>query len=137
MIGILVISHEQSGASLIDCVVHVLGERPPLLVNHVVSPVADPDVEAAGLQVTLKQLDQGSGVLILTDVFGATPANIARRLIRSGHIECLSGLNLPMLLRAVQYRHLPLPQLIDKALAGGRENIMQLPPENNNPKNPG
>lgn len=132
MIGILIISHEQSGASLIDCIVHILGEHPPLLANYVVSPAADPDVDVARLQVMLKQLDQGEGVLILTDVFGATPANIACRLIRSGHIECLSGLNLPMLLRAVQYRHLSLPQLIDKALVGGRENIIQLSPENDN-----
>ncbi|MDF0678554.1 MAG: hypothetical protein P0107_05830 [Nitrosomonas sp.] len=82
--------------------------------------------------MTLEQLDQGSGVLILTDIFGATPANIARKQIRIGRIECLAGLNLPMLLRAVQYRHQPLPQLIDKILVGGRESIFQISPENSN-----
>jgi len=125
MIGILIISHEQLGASLIDCLVHILGERPPLLVNHAVFPAADPDTETARLQTTLRQLDQGDGVLILTDIFGATPANIACKLTQHGHIECLAGLNLPMLLRAVQYRHQPLPRLIDKVLAGGRESIIQ------------
>lgn len=132
MIGILIISHEQLGASLIDCIVHILGERPPLLINHIVSPTAGPDSEPIKLQATLKQLDQGGGVLILTDIFGATPSNIARNLIRSGRVECLAGLNLPMLLRAVQYRHQPLPQLIDKVLAGGRESIFQISPENSN-----
>ncbi|MCE7917765.1 MAG: PTS fructose transporter subunit IIA [Nitrosomonas sp. PRO5] len=132
MIGILIISHEQLGASLIDCIIHILGERPPLLVNHIVSSTEDPDSGSVRLQVTLEQLDQGSGVLILTDIFGATPANIARKQIRNGRIECLAGLNLPMLLRAVQYRHQPLPQLIDKILAGGRESIFQISPENSN-----
>lgn len=132
MIGILIISHEQLGTSLIDCIIHILGERPPLLVNHIVSSAEDPDSGSVKLQATLKQLDQGNGVLILTDIFGATPANIACKLIRSGQIECLAGLNLPMLLRAVQYRHQPLPQLIDKVLAGGRESIFQISPENSN-----
>lgn len=132
MIGILIISHEQLGASLIDCIIHILGEHPPLLANHTVSSTEDPDSGSIRLQTTLKQLDQGSGVLIMTDIFGATPANIARKLIRSGQIECLSGLNLPMLLRAVQYRHHSLPQLIDKVLAGGQESIFQIFPENNN-----
>ncbi|MBV6389959.1 MAG: PTS system fructose-specific EIIA component [Nitrosomonas europaea] len=132
MIGILIISHEQLGTSLIDCIIHILGERPPLLVNHIVSSAEGPDSGLVRLQATLKQLDQGGGVLILTDIFGATPSNIARNLIRSGRVECLAGLNLPMLLRAVQYRHQPLPQLIDKVLAGGRESIFQISPENSN-----
>lgn len=126
MIGILIISHEQLGASLIDCIVHILGECPPLLINHAVFPTANPDEEVITLQTTFQQLDEGDGVLILTDILGATPANIASRLIQHGHIECLTGLNLPMLLRAVQYRHLPLPQLMEKALIGGREGICQI-----------
>lgn len=129
MIGILIISHEQFGASLIDCIVHILGERPPLLTNHAVFPAADPDTEVMTLQAILKQLDAGDGVLILTDILGATPANIASRLVHNGRIECLAGLNLPMLLRAVQYRHIPLSQLIEKVLTGGRESILQISQE--------
>lgn len=129
MIGILIVTHEQLGASLIDCVIHILGERPALLHNHIISPDADPNAEVITLQPVLRQLDEGDGVLILTDILGATPANIASRLIQDGRIECLAGLNLPMLLRAVQYRHIPLPQLIDKVLAGGRESILSIPQE--------
>jgi len=129
MIGILIITHEQLGASLIDCVIHILGERPALLHNHIVFPDADPNAEVITLQTALRQLDEGDGVLILTDILGATPANIASRLIQDGRIECLAGLNLPMLLRAVQYRHIPLPQLIDKVLTGGRESILPIPQE--------
>ena len=132
MIGILIISHEQFGTSLIDCVIHILGERPPLLLNHIVSPAADPDTEAIKLQAALKRLDQGDGVLILTDILGATPANIACGLIQDGRVECLAGLNLPMLLRAVQHRHIPLPQLINKVLTGGRESILHISQETGN-----
>lgn len=132
MIGILIIAHEQLGASLIDCVIHILGERPPLLLNYIVSPAADPDTEAIKLQAVLKQLNQGDGVLILTDILGATPANIAYKLIQSEQVECLAGLNLPMLLRAVQYQHIPLPQLIDKVLTGGRKSILQISQETSN-----
>lgn len=129
MIGILIITHEQLGASLINCIIHILDECPPLLLNHAVSPAADPEIEIIQLQAMLRQLDQGDGVLILTDILGATPANIACELIQDGRVECLTGLNLPMLLRAVQHRHLPLPQLIDKVLTGGRESILQIAQE--------
>ncbi len=129
MIGILIIGHEQLGASFLDCIVHILGEQPPLLINHVIPPAVDPDREAVKLQTVLKQLDQGNGVLILTDVFGATPANIARRLIQHGQIECLAGLNLPMLLRALQHRHKPMPLLVEKVLTGTRESIIHILPE--------
>ena len=129
MIGILIITHEQLGASLINCIIHILDERPPLLLNHAVSPAADPDIEIIQLRSMLRQLDRGDGVLILTDILGATPANIACELIQDGHVECLAGLNLPMLLRAVQHRRLPLPQLIDKVLTGGRESILQISQE--------
>lgn len=128
MVGILIISHDQLGVSLIDCVVHILGECPPLLFNHIISATTNPDEAVAKLQVTLQQLDQGDGVLILTDILGATPANIASRLVQNGHIACIAGLNLPMLLRAIQYQNSPLPQIIDKVLTGARASILQISP---------
>jgi mannose PTS system EIIA component len=132
MTGILIISHEQLGANFLDCIVHILGDKPKLLVNHAITSFADPETEVTKLQSTLKQLNQGNGVLILTDLYGATPANIARRLIQVGKIECLAGLNLPMLLRALHYRHEPLLELINKVLAGGREGITHITPDFNN-----
>jgi PTS system mannose-specific IIA component len=127
--GILIISHEQLGANFLECITHILGEKPQLLVNYAIAPQDDPDIEVTKLQEILKQLDQGNGVLILTDLYGATPANIARRLIQSSRIECLAGLNVPMLLRALQYRHEPLSVLINKVSIGGREGIIHILPE--------
>jgi PTS system ascorbate-specific IIA component len=126
MIGILIISHDQLGTNLIDCAIHILGECPPQLMNHVISYDADPNTEVITLQARLKQLDEGDGILILTDILGATPANIASKLVQSGHVECIAGLNLPMLLRAIQYQHTPLSQLVEKVLTGGRKSILQI-----------
>jgi len=127
MIGILIVTHQPLGSSLLDCIEHILGKLPPLLINYTIAPQADPDKEIANLQTILPTLDQGSGVLILTDLYGATPANIASKLLQDGKVECLTGLNLPMLLRAAQYQNQPLMEMIDKVLSGGQAGIFHMP----------
>jgi len=72
-------------------------------------------------------LDQGSGVLILSDVYGATPSNIAGRLLVPGKVEGVAGVNLPMLVRALTYRNEPLKTVVAKAVSGGIEGVMQMP----------
>ena len=74
----------------------------------------------------LKQLDNGDGVLILSDICGATPCNIANRLVNTGRVECLSGVNLSMLVRALNYRNESLEVVVEKALAGGKEGVMRI-----------
>ncbi|HNO75534.1 PTS sugar transporter subunit IIA [Nitrosomonas mobilis] len=127
MIGILIVTHQPLGSSFLDCIEHILGKLPPLLINYTITPQADPDKEIANLQTILPTLDQGSGVLILTDLYGATPANIASKLLQDGKVECLTGLNLPMLLRAAQYQNQPLMEMIDKVLSGGQTGIFRVP----------
>ena len=73
----------------------------------------------------IKQLDRGDGVLVLSDICGATPCNIASRLVNPGRVECLAGVNLPMLVRALTYRNEPLSVAAEKALAGGREGVIR------------
>ena len=75
-----------------------------------------------------RQLDQGDGVLVMTDVYGATPANMACKLLIPGKVEGVAGVNLPMLVRALTYRHEPLDVVVRKALSGGVEGVMQMPP---------
>lgn len=127
MIGILIVTHQPLGSSFLDCIEHILGKLPPLLINYTITPQADPDKEIANLQTILPTLDQGSGVLILTDLYGATPTNIASKLLQDGKVECLTGLNLPMLLRAAQYQNQPLMEMIDKVLSGGQTGICRVP----------
>jgi PTS system mannose-specific IIA component len=128
MIGILIIAHGTLGDSLIHCATHVLGERPPLLKQLGVSIHDDPVEllpQARQLVAELNE-DEGGGVLILSDIYGATPCNIVCRLMEPGRVEGLSGVNLPMLVRALTYRNEPMETLLDKAIAGGSGGILHI-----------
>ena len=126
MIGILIISHGDLGNSLINCANHVMGKRPEHLVHLGVTIRDDPDVIILNALELLKQLDCGDGVLILSDICGATPCNIATELVNPGRVECLSGVNLSMLIRALTYRDKSLELLVEKALSGGKEGVMRI-----------
>jgi PTS system ascorbate-specific IIA component len=128
MIGILIISHGDLGGSLIHCANHVMGEKSQYLTHLSITIHDDPDVVVPRAQELVKELDRGDGVLVLSDICGATPCNIASRLISPGKVECLAGVNLPMLVRALTYRNESLPVTGEKALAGGREGVMRLDP---------
>lgn len=128
MIGILIISHDELGESFIHCAAHIFGEKPQLLINQAISIQDEPDVIVNQAKKLVEKLDQGDGVLIMTDIYGATPCNIASRLIQSGKVACLAGINLPMLVRTLNYRHESLLVVVEKALAGGKEGIMQILP---------
>jgi len=74
----------------------------------------------------LARIDDGSGVLVLTDMYGATPANVAAKLLQSGRIEGLSGANLPMLVRALAHREASLAEVLAKARAGGADGVVHM-----------
>jgi PTS system mannose-specific IIA component len=126
MIGILIISHGDLGNSLISCANHVMGKRPEHLIHLGVTIQDDPDVIILNALELLKQLDCGDGVLILSDICGATPCNIATELVNPGRVECLSGVNLSMLIRALTYRDESLESLVEKALSGGKEGVIRI-----------
>ena len=124
MIGILLVTHNGLGNSLVDCVRHVLGNVPlNLKVLSVLAADNPQRKEDEGLAL-IAQLDTGEGVLLLADMFGATPCNIVRRLYKPGRVEGVAGVNLPMLLRALGYSNRPLAEVVQKALQGGRECIV-------------
>jgi len=127
MIGILIVAHGTLGESLIHCASHVMGKRPLYLRQLGVTVHDDPEEILPQGRDLIRFLDQGSGVLVMTDIFGATPSNIACKLLDSGRVEGVSGVNLPMLIRALTYREQPLPTLISKAIAGGQEGIISMP----------
>lgn len=126
MIGILIVSHGTLGESLIHCATHVIGRRPQHLMQLGVTSADDPDKLLPQAVHMVKQLDQGDGVLILSDICGATPCNIARRLATPGKVECVAGVNLPMLVRVLTYRDESLATLIGKALSGGQEGVIHI-----------
>ncbi len=132
MIGILIVSHGAFGEALIHCASHVLGKR-PLRVRQVgVTVHDDPDLILPIAQDLIRQLDEGQGVLVLTDMVGATPANIASRLRIADKVEVLSGASLPMLVRALTYRNEDLATVVAKAMSGGHDGIVHLAPQGSN-----
>ena len=126
MIGILIISHGAFGESLIHSASHVLGKRPMWLRQLGVAVHDDPESLLPIAQDLIRFLDQGEGVLVMTDLYGATPSNIAARLLRPGRVEGLAGVNLPMLIRALTYRDEPLEALMEKALSGGSLGVVRM-----------
>jgi PTS system ascorbate-specific IIA component len=126
MVGILIVAHGAFGEALIHCASHVLGKR-PLRVRQVgITVHDDPDAILPQAQELVRQLDEGDGVLVLTDMLGATPSNIAARLAAPGRVEVVAGVNLPMLVRALTYRAQPLAAVVGKAMSGGREGVLHL-----------
>ena len=126
MIGFLIVSHGAFGEALIHCASHVLGKRPLRVRQIGITVHDDPDVIVPLAQELVRQLDQGNGVLVFTDMLGATPSNIATRLLIPGRVEMVAGVNLPMLVRALTYRNEPLAALIDKATSGGRDGVVHI-----------
>ena len=122
-IGVLLLCHAGVGEAMLATATEMLGVCP--LATEVVSVPGDCDPDAVFDQACqrIDRLDSGSGVLVLADLFGSTPANIACRLSRPGAIEVVSGLNLPMLVRVLNYPGLSLPEMVGNALSGGREGI--------------
>ncbi len=127
MVGILLVTHNGLGDSLVDCVRHVMGSTPSHVKVLSVLASDDPQQKEAEGRALIDQLDTGRGVLILCDVFGATPSNIAQRLQQPGRVEGVAGVNLPMMLRVmVCSRDRSLPELAQRALDGGRECIVSM-----------
>lgn len=127
MIGILIISHGTLGESLIHCASHVLNKRPPQVKQLGITAQDDPFRLLPQAQALVKELDDGDGVLILSDIFGGSPANIAAKLIVPGHVEGVAGVSLPMLIRVLTYRDKPLQTAVVKAISGGCDGVVRIP----------
>lgn len=128
MIGILIIAHGSLGQSLVECASHMLGARPERLAELRVDSQEDPAHAVLRGRRLVRELDDGDGVLVLTDVYGATPSNIAAQILEPGHVAGLSGVSLPMLVRALTYRNQTLDAVAAKAASGGVEGVYRMPP---------
>ncbi|MBL8423405.1 MAG: PTS fructose transporter subunit IIA [Candidatus Accumulibacter phosphatis] len=127
MIGILLVTHGSFGESLVQNVCHVLNKRPPLIAQLGVAAQDDPLDILPLARLLLREVDGGEGVLVMTDVFGATPANLALKLLEPGRVEGVSGLSLPMLLRALTYRERGMEMMLQKAISGAHDGVVKLP----------
>ena len=127
MIGILIITHGTLSESLIYSASHVLNKRPPRLKQLGVTAQDDPALLLPQARTLVKELDDGNGVLILTDMYGGTPSNLASKLVMPGKVEAVAGVSLPMLIRVLTYRDRDLQTIVTKAISGGCEGVMRVP----------
>lgn len=128
MIGVVIIAHESLGDELIRCVSHVLGGRPPKFESLNIGSHDDAYNRLPAARKLIAALDDGEGVLILSDIYGATPCNLACKLIDTGHVEVVTGVSLPMLVRAFTYRDKGLTTMASKAVSGGRDGVLHVEP---------
>ena len=131
---ILIIAHAPLAQALRDCAMHVYPECAQSVIALDVLPQAQPEFTLAQARQALADAPD-EGLLVLTDVFGATPANVAQKLVAEFNAKLIAGVNLPMLFRAVCYRQEPLDALVARALTGGTQGVMQVAitaPQNQN-----
>lgn len=126
MIGVLIIAHDTLPDSLVKAVTHVLGARPPQFEALSVLATDDPLNLLPAAREVVNKLDTGDGVLMFSDIYGATPGNLAGKLQVPGRIELIAGVNLPMLVRAFTYRVKGMDTMITKALSGGRDGVLHV-----------
>jgi PTS system ascorbate-specific IIA component len=126
MIGILLITHGSLGEALIQCACHVVNKRPEQLLHLGVAAGDDPTDLLPLAQQMIRTVDSGEGVLLLTDIYGASPSNLAAKLLAAGRIEGLAGVNLPMLLRAINNRDKGMATLLTRATSGGRDGVLNM-----------
>jgi len=124
MIGILIIAHGSLGSSLMECAKHVMGKEPQQMAYLAVNNDDDLGSVLPQAQAMVKELNSGDGVLVLSDMYGATPCNTVGKLLQPGVVEGVAGVNLPMLVRTMNYRNVPLLILVQKAVSGGREGVV-------------
>lgn len=124
-IGLITITHNHIGKQLADTAGEILGP-PTFAVRHfVVRPDDDPARIESEVVDSMSAVDSGDGVLIVSDLYGSTPCNIARRVAPSHHVRVLSGVNLPMMLRIFSYIRLDLDSLAGKAAEGARIGVIE------------
>ena len=126
MIGILIIAHGNLGDSLIQCMTHLLGKKPDGITSLQVTGTDDARSLLPTAQRLVAAVDEGEGVLVITDIFGSTPSNIACKLLIPGRVEGVAGANVPMLVRAVTYRTRGMDVMLNRVVSGGCEGVFHI-----------
>jgi len=129
MNAILIIAHAPLAHALRQCALHVFPDCGAHVAAIDVQPNLPPEETLATARIAIDQLMRSgalNGVLVLTDIFGATPSNVAQKLVDGVKSRLITGVNLPMLLRSVSYRNEPLEALVSRAVIGGTQGVMQV-----------
>ncbi len=128
-VGLITVTHGRIGEELIDVGCQILG-HPGLTIRSCRFDRSDDTRQLErDLGDTLAEIDDGTGVLVLTDLYGASPCNTAWRVAHDGRVRVLAGINLPMVLRAFNYARLDLETITRRAAEGGRIGVIDCGPE--------
>jgi mannose PTS system EIIA component len=125
MNGILIIAHAPLASALRECVLHVFPDSASAVTALDVLPNVPPEESLSQARALMRQLGLPT-TLVVTDVFGATPCNVAQKLVDGVRSKLITGVNLPMLLRTVSYRHESLDALVSRALIGATQGVIQV-----------
>jgi len=129
MAGILIVAHTPIASAMLDFLDHIYGSIPDKIQAIDVSAHEDTKVTTQRLKAGVELVSDSKQVLIITDILGATPANVAGKYAlndHENHVIVITGLNLSMLLRAVSHRHEPLEQIVEKAIQGGTQGVVKI-----------
>jgi mannose PTS system EIIA component len=126
MIGFVLVAHGELAASMVAAVAHVTHGAPPQLRSVDVKADMDCGLLEAQLREAIGAVDDGSGVIVFSDIYGATPANMATRVLRPGHVEGIAGMNLPMVIKALGIRQQPLAQVVETAIERGAVSVVNM-----------
>ena len=123
--SIFIIAHAPLATALRQCALHVFPDCAPGVIALDVLPNVSPEETQGSARILMEQV-RTPQILVLADVFGATPCNVAQRLVDGVNSKLVAGVNLPMLLRTVSYRHETLEALVSRAVVGGTQGVMQV-----------
>jgi PTS system mannose-specific IIA component len=127
MIGFLLITHDELGDALLASAAHVLGQAPVNVCTLKVRACEAQGEVLTRARALVATLDHEDGLMVFVDMYGATPSNVACKLLsEGGKVEAFAGVNLPMLVKAIAYRHLPFEQVVAKAQLGGTGGVVQI-----------
>ena len=126
MIGILLVTHGEIGNSLIDCAAHILDSPPKSVESISINSNKDLNQYTNIISQKIQNLDRGHGVLIMTDIYGATPCNLLNKFIQKDKVEVVTGINLPMLIKAISDRKDNIKTLITDSIECAKKNIKKI-----------
>ncbi|HEX2603268.1 MAG TPA: PTS fructose transporter subunit IIA [Oxalicibacterium sp.] len=126
MVGILLLTHAPLGQAFISAATHVFRSRPERFESIDVSADQDTCEVEELAKNAIRKIDDGSGVLVITDVMGGTPSNCTLGLCGVDNVQVIAGISLPMLLRAITYRNDTLDVVVEMALAGGQGGAVRV-----------
>jgi PTS system mannose-specific IIA component len=126
MIGILLVTHGEIGKSLINCATHILDSSPSSVDYLSVNSNNNLDNYSNIISKKIRDLDSGNGVLIMTDIYGATPCNLLKKFTKENEVEVITGINLPMLIKAISERKDNLNLLVNDSIDCAIRNIKKI-----------